>query len=116
MWRLVELEEMRKSLEQKSGYFLLGLHLIHGILKNQRPELWGNFNTRKKNDESMRVFPLSNWTELDIWQYIYQEKIELVPLYFASERKVVKRNGILVDLNDDRLKILPGEEVITKLK
>ena len=82
--------------------------------RNQRPELWGNFNTRKKKDESIRVFPLSNWTELDIWQYIYQEEIELVPLYFASERKVVKRNGILVDLNDDRLEIFPGEKVLTK--
>jgi len=82
--------------------------------KNQRPELWGNYNTRKKNKESIRVFPLSNWTELDIWQYIYQEEIELVPLYFASERKVIERNGILIDLNDDRLRILPEENVLTK--
>ena len=83
--------------------------------KNQRPELWGNFNTRKRNDESIRVFPLSNWTELDIWQYIYQEKIELVPLYFASKRKVVERNGILIDLNDERLEISTDETVHTKM-
>ena len=82
--------------------------------RNQRPELWGNFNTRKKKDESIRVFPLSNWTELDIWQYIYQEEIELVPLYFASERKVVKRNGILVDLNDDRLEIFRGRKFLLR--
>ena len=82
--------------------------------KNQRPELWSNFNARKKSDESIRVFPLSNWTELDIWQYIYQENIEIVPLYYSSKRKLVERNGILMDINDDRLKILPGEKIIEK--
>tara|TARA_B100000963_G_scaffold361768_1_gene399390 strand:+ start:6082 stop:6984 length:903 start_codon:yes stop_codon:yes gene_type:complete len=82
--------------------------------KNQRPELWNNFNTRKNNGESIRVFPLSNWTELDIWQYIYQENIDIVPLYFASERKLIERDGILIDLNDDRLKLLPDEKVFEK--
>ena len=82
--------------------------------KNQRPELWNNFNTRKKEKESIRVFPLSNWTELDIWQYIYQEKIDIVPLYFASMRKLVERDGMLIDLNDSRLKIFPGEKVLEK--
>ena len=82
--------------------------------KNQRPELWNNFNTRKKQGESIRVFPLSNWTELDIWQYIYQEKIEIVSLYYASLRKVVERNGILIDVNDNRLKILPDEHIEEK--
>ena len=82
--------------------------------KNQRPELWNNFNTRKKQGESIRVFPLSNWTELDIWQYIYQEKIEIVPLYYASMRKVVERNGMLIDVNDNRLKILPDENIEEK--
>ena len=82
--------------------------------KNQRPELWNNFNTRKNKDESIRVFPLSNWTELDIWQYIYQENIDIVPLYFSSKRKVVNRNGILIDVNDDRLPILPEEEIMIK--
>ena len=82
--------------------------------KNQRPELWNNFNARKKDKESIRVFPLSNWTELDIWQYIYQENIDIVPLYFASMRKVVERNGMLIDLNDSRLKLLPDEKVLKK--
>ena len=80
--------------------------------KNQRPELWDNFNARKKKGESIRVFPLSNWTELDIWQYIYQEQIDIVPLYFASERELVERDGILIDLNDNRLKLNPKEKVI----
>ena len=82
--------------------------------KNQRPELWNNFNTRKKDKESIRVFPLSNWTELDIWQYIYQEKIDIVPLYFASTRKLVERDGMLIDLNDSRLKLSSNEKVLEK--
>ena len=82
--------------------------------KNQRPELWNLYNCRKKKKESIRVFPLSNWTELDIWQYIYQEKIEIVPLYFSSMRKVINRDSMLIDVNDDRLKLLPGEKVEEK--
>ncbi|MCA1297382.1 sulfate adenylyltransferase subunit CysD [Stappia indica] len=77
--------------------------------KNQRPELWSIFNTRVKPGESMRVFPLSNWTELDIWQYIRTENIPIVPLYFAKERPVVERNGALVMVDDDRLPLHPGE-------
>ena len=83
--------------------------------KNQRPELWNNFNARKKSNESIRVFPLSNWTELDIWQYIYQENIEIVSLYFASKRKVISRDGMLLDLNDDRLELKKGEKVEEKI-
>ncbi len=82
--------------------------------KNQRPELWNNFNTRKSAKESIRVFPLSNWTELDIWQYIYEEEIDIVPLYFASKRNVIERDGMLLDVNDDRLKLKAGESVIEK--
>lgn len=82
--------------------------------KNQRPELWDIYNCRKNSDESIRVFPLSNWTELDIWQYIYQENIEIVPLYFSSDRKVIERDGMLIDLNDDRLLTLPEEKIVTK--
>ena len=82
--------------------------------KNQRPELWNNFNIRKSAKESIRVFPLSNWTELDIWQYIYEEKIDIVPLYFASKRKVIERDGMLLDVNDDRLKIKDGESIVEK--
>lgn len=83
--------------------------------KNQRPELWNNFNTRKRSNESIRVFPLSNWTELDIWQYIYEEKIDIVPLYFASKRKIIERNGMLIDVNDERLKIQKNEVVHEKM-
>ncbi len=83
--------------------------------KNQRPELWNNFNTRKRNNESIRVFPLSNWTELDIWQYIYEENIDIVPLYFASKRKVIERDGMLIDVNDERLKIRKDEVIKEKI-
>jgi sulfate adenylyltransferase subunit 2 len=77
--------------------------------KNQRPELWSLYNTRVKPGESIRVFPLSNWTELDIWQYILVEEIEIVPLYFAAMRPVVRRSGQLIMLDDDRMPLLPGE-------
>src|SRR5690349_6318055 len=77
--------------------------------KNQRPELWCIFNTRLTPGESMRVFPLSNWTELDIWTYIYSEKIEIVPLYFAKKRPVVERQGTLIMIDDDRFRFEPGE-------
>ncbi len=78
--------------------------------KNQRPELWNMYNTRVNKGESIRVFPLSNWTELDIWQYIHLEQIPIVPLYYAAKRPVVERNGILVMVDDDRLRLEPGEE------
>lgn len=77
--------------------------------KNQRPELWRNYNTRIIKGESIRVFPLSNWTELDIWQYIQEEDIPIVPLYFAEERPVVERDGQLIMVDDDRLPLQPGE-------
>jgi len=77
--------------------------------KRQRPELWSLYNTRKAPGESFRVFPLSNWTELDVWQYIYREQIPVVPLYFAADRPVVERSGALIMVDDDRLPLLPGE-------
>ncbi|THG85887.1 sulfate adenylyltransferase subunit CysD [Pseudomonas sp. A-1] len=77
--------------------------------KQQRPELWHLYNTRKRKGESLRVFPLSNWTELDIWQYIYLEQIPIVPLYLAQERPVVRRDGTLIMVDDERLPLLPGE-------
>ncbi len=77
--------------------------------KSQRPELWRIFNTRLHENESMRVFPLSNWTELDVWQYIAAEGIDIVPLYFAQERPVVERDGTLIMVDDDRLPLGPGE-------
>ncbi|MFO0923078.1 MAG: sulfate adenylyltransferase subunit CysD [Pirellulales bacterium] len=83
--------------------------------KNQRPELWNLYNTRVNPGESIRVFPLSNWTELDVWQYIYLEKIPLPDLYFAKVRPVVERGGTLIHLNDERLKLRPGEQVQHKM-
>jgi len=77
--------------------------------KNQRPELWKLYNTRKAPDESIRVFPISNWTELDVWQYIHLEKIDLVPLYFAAKRPVVERDGTLIMVDDDRMPLNEGE-------
>jgi len=77
--------------------------------KNQRPELWNVFNGKINKGESIRVFPLSNWTELDVWQYIYLEGIPIVPLYFAKERPVVERNGMLILVDDDRMPLNPGE-------
>jgi len=77
--------------------------------KNQRPELWRLYNTRKNKGESIRVFPLSNWTELDIWQYIYLENIPIVPLYYAARRPVVERDGTLIMVDDDRMPLKPGE-------
>jgi len=77
--------------------------------KNQRPELWSLYNTRKNKGESLRVFPLSNWTELDIWQYILLESIPIVPLYFAAPRPVVERDGTLIMVDDERMPLAPGE-------
>jgi len=77
--------------------------------KNQRPELWNTYNARVKSGESIRAFPISNWTELDIWQYIYSENIPIVPLYYAAKRPVVERDGILVMVDDDRLPLDKGE-------
>jgi len=78
--------------------------------KNQRPELWNLYNTRVHKGESIRVFPLSNWTELDVWQYIHLEQIPIVPLYFAQERPVVERDGVLIMVDDERMRLRPGEQ------
>jgi sulfate adenylyltransferase subunit 2 len=83
--------------------------------KNQRPELWRIFNTRLAPGESMRVFPLSNWTELDIWTYIYSEGIEITPLYFARKRPVVKRQGTLIMVDDDRIPLEQGEVPVEEM-
>jgi sulfate adenylyltransferase subunit 2 len=83
--------------------------------KNQRPELWRVYNTRVNKGESIRVFPLSNWTELDIWQYIMVEDIPIVPLYFAKKRPVVERDGTLIMVDDERMKLRPGEDVTERL-
>ena len=82
--------------------------------KNQKPELWNLFNTKIDQGESVRVFPLSNWTEIDIWQYIYQENIPLVPLYFSKIRSVIRRNDMMIMVDDDRLKIKENEKIEQK--
>jgi sulfate adenylyltransferase subunit 2 len=82
--------------------------------KRQRPELWSLYNVRKNKGESMRVFPLSNWTELDVWQYVLREGIEVVPLYFAAERPTVERDGLILMVDDERMRLEPGEEVVTR--
>ena len=83
--------------------------------KNQRPELWKLYNTKMNKGESIRIFPISNWTEKDVWQYIKREKIEIVPLYFAKERTVLVRDGNIILKDDNRLKLLPGEEFENKV-
>ena len=82
--------------------------------KNQRPELWNLYNTKINKDESIRVFPISNWTELDVWQYIHLEKIPIVPLYFAAQRPVVVRDGVMILVDDDRIKLREGEQPTMK--
>lgn len=82
--------------------------------KNQRPELWHLYNARKNKGESMRVFPISNWTELDIWQYILAEGIEIVPLYFAAPRPTVERDGLILMVDDERFRLKPGEAPVER--
>lgn len=82
--------------------------------KRQRPELWRLYNMRKHKGESIRVFPLSNWTELDVWQYIHRENIPVVPLYFAAERPVVKRDGAWIMVDDERMRLAAGEQPVLK--
>ncbi len=86
----------------------------HWDPKNQRPELWNLYNARKHKGESIRVFPLSNWTELDIWQYLHLENIPIVSLYYAKERPVVERDGALIMVDDERMPLAPGERPVLK--
>jgi sulfate adenylyltransferase subunit 2 len=82
--------------------------------KSQRPELWSNYNLKMRSGQSMRVFPLSNWTELDVWLYIYKHNLPVVPLYFAAERPVVNRGGTLIMVDDERMRLEPGEQPMIK--
>ena len=100
-------DEEKSRAKERIFSFRSGQH--HWDPKNQRPELWRAYNCRKHPGESFRVFPLSNWTELDVWLYIYQERIPIVPLYFAAERPVVERNGALIMVDDDRMSLTGGE-------
>ena len=99
----------------KERIFSFRDHQHHWDPKNQRPELWNLYNTKITKGESVRVFPLSNWTELDVWQYIYQEKIEIVPLYLASIRPVIKRGNLLLMVDDKRLDVKEHEAIENKL-
>jgi sulfate adenylyltransferase subunit 2 len=95
----------------KERIFSFRNHQHHWDPKAQRPELWNLYNTKKNPGESIRVFPISNWTELDIWQYIYQEDIPIVPLYFAKERPIVEKNGSLIMVDDDRMPLGPDDKI-----
>ena len=100
----------RRSRGPRSGCSRFATGTIAGIPKNQRPELWNLYNAKVNKGESIRVFPLSNWTELDVWQYIHLEKIPIVPLYFAQERPVVYRDGVMILVDDERLRLRAGEQ------
>jgi sulfate adenylyltransferase subunit 2 len=100
-------DEERSRAKERIFSFRSAQH--HWDPKNQRPELWRVYNCRKQQRESVRVFPLSNWTELDVWQYVHREHIAVVPLYFAKERPVVTRNGALIMVDDDRMPLEAGE-------
>jgi sulfate adenylyltransferase subunit 2 len=100
-------DEERSRAKERIFSFRSAQH--HWDPKNQRPELWNVYNARKRRGESIRVFPLSNWTELDVWRYIYRERIPVVPLYLAAERPVVSRDGVLLMVDDDRMPLEPGE-------
>jgi sulfate adenylyltransferase subunit 2 len=101
-------DEEKSRAKERIFSFRTATH--HWDPKNQRPELWRNFNGRVQKGESIRVFPLSNWTELDVWQYVAAENIPVVPLYFAKERPVVERDGTLIMVDDERMKLNPGEK------
>ena len=100
-------EEKSRAKERAYSRFVSANHRWDP--KNQRPEVWHLYNSRKNKGESIRAFPLSNWTELDVWQYIHLENIPIVPLYFAAERPTVARDGLLLMVDDDRFRLLPGE-------
>ena len=100
-------DEEKSRAKERICSFRSGDH--HWDPRNQRPELWALFNTRMRSGESLRVFPLSSWTEMDVWQYVGWENIPVVPLYFASERPVVERDGTLIMVDDERFRLLPGE-------
>ncbi|MFO0802190.1 MAG: sulfate adenylyltransferase subunit CysD [Gemmataceae bacterium] len=105
-------DEEKSRAKERVFSFRTATH--HWDPKNQRPELWRLYNARKNKGESIRVFPISNWTELDIWQYIHLENIPIVPLYYSAVRPVVERDGTLIMVDDDRMKLLPGEKPMMK--
>ena len=106
-------DEEKSRAKERIFSFRTAAH--HWDPKNQRPELWRLYNARKNKGESIRVFPISNWTELDIWQYIHLEKIPIVPLYYAAPRPVVERDGTLVMVDDERMPLRAGETPMQKM-
>ena len=106
-------DEEKSRAKERIFSFRTAAH--HWDPKNQRPELWRLYNARKNKGESIRVFPISNWTELDIWQYIHLEKIPIVPLYYAARRPVVERDGTLVMVDDERMLLRAGETPMQKM-
>ena len=104
---------MKKRLRAKNDFFPIVMHSDSGILKNQRPELWNLFNGRKSHGEHFRIFPLSNWTEMDVWQYLKKESIELPSLYFSHKREVIERNGALLAVSDF---VAPSDKEITRVE
>ena len=100
----------KKRAARRNASSASGPPITAGIPKKQRPELWNLYNARKAKGESIRVFPISNWTELDIWQYIHLEDIEIVPLYFSAPRPTVERDGMILMVDDDRFRLKPGEK------
>jgi sulfate adenylyltransferase subunit 2 len=105
-------DEEKSRAKERIFSFRTGAHRWNP--REQRPELWSLYNTRKRPGESLRIFPLSNWTELDVWQYIWLEQIPIVPLYFAAPRPVVERDGTLIMVDDERLPLKPGEKPALK--
>jgi sulfate adenylyltransferase subunit 2 len=105
-------DEERSRAKERVFSFRSGRHTWDP--KRQRPELWRLFNARKRKDESIRVFPLSSWTELDVWLYIHRRQIPIVPLYLAAERPVVERDGTLIMVDDERMPLAPGERPTTR--
>lgn len=105
-------DEEKSRAKERVFSFRTAAH--HWDPKNQRPELWRLYNVRKNKGESIRVFPISNWTELDVWQYIHLENIPIVPLYYAAERPVVERDGTLIMVDDERMRLRPGEKPMMK--
>ena len=106
-------DEEKSRTKERIFSFRTAAH--HWDPKNQRPELWRLYNARKNKGESIRVFPISNWTELDIWQYIHLEEIPIVPLYYAAPRPVVERDGTLVMVDDERMPLRAGETPMQKM-
>ena len=112
MW-LLEVRGGMKKRAAKERIFSFRTENHRWDPKNQRPELWNLYNGKNKN-ETIRIFPLANWTELDIWQYIYREQIPVVPLYFAAERPVIERDGMLIMVDDDRMILHTNEQILLK--